>query len=211
MSKMIKCKTCNAEIASSAKKCPSCGAKNKKPIYKKWWFWVLAVIVVGSIAGGAGNSESSNGGAIASNSESNGKTNDTVSEEVKEFYAVGEEVKLGDNVLIVNSVEKSAGSEWDKPKDGCEFVIVNVTIKNGGSSEISYNPYDFDMQNSQGQITDQAFTTINTDTALSCGNLAAGGQVSGTIAFEQPVGDEGLVLKYKANMFSNKEIKVKLN
>ena len=67
MSKMIKCKTCNAEIASSAKKCPSCGAKNKKPIYKKWWFWVLAVIVVGSIAGGAGNSESSNGGGLYHN------------------------------------------------------------------------------------------------------------------------------------------------
>lgn len=200
MSKMIKCKTCGNEIASSAKICPSCGAKNKKPIYKKWWVWVLAVIVLAGIAGGAGNDESSNG-----KNESNSTT------EVKEFYAVGEEVKLGDNVLIVNSVEKSNGSEWDKPKDGMEYVVVNVTIKNGGSSEISYNPFDFQMQNSQGQITDQAFTTINTDSALSSGNLAGGGQVSGTIAFEQPVGDEALVLKYKANMFSNKEVKVNLN
>ncbi|NOW20903.1 rubrerythrin [Clostridium saccharobutylicum] len=32
MSKMIKCKTCGADIASSAKTCPSCGAKNKKAI-----------------------------------------------------------------------------------------------------------------------------------------------------------------------------------
>ena len=31
MSKMIKCKTCGADIASSAKSCPGCGAKNKKP------------------------------------------------------------------------------------------------------------------------------------------------------------------------------------
>lgn len=211
MSKMIKCKTCNAEIASSAKMCPSCGAKNKKAIYKKWWFWVLAVIVVAGIAGGAGNDESSNGGSESNNTVSSGQTNDKKSEEVKEFYAVGEEVKLGDNVLIVNSVEKSSGSEWDKPKDGNEFVVVNVTIINGGSSEISYNPYDFKMQNSQGQITDQAFTTIDTETSLSNGELAGGGQVSGTIAFEQPVGDEELVLKYKANMFSNKEVKVKLN
>jgi len=35
MSKMIKCKSCSQEIASSAKSCPGCGAKNKKPIYKK--------------------------------------------------------------------------------------------------------------------------------------------------------------------------------
>jgi hypothetical protein len=24
----------------------NCGAKNKKPIYKRWWFWVLAIIFV---------------------------------------------------------------------------------------------------------------------------------------------------------------------
>ena len=67
------------------------------------------------------------------------------------------------------------------------------------------------MQNSQGQITDTAFTIIDTDTALSYGNLASGGQISGTLTFEQPVGDEALVLKYQPNAFSSKEIKVKLN
>lgn len=208
MAKIIKCKTCSSEIASSAKNCPSCGAKNKKPIYKKWWVWLIAVIVVIGIAGGG---DSSSNGTALNTTTSNEEKNNKKSEEVKEFYSVGEEVKLGNNVLIVNSVEKSNGSEWDKPKDGNEFVIVDVTIKNGGSSEISYNPYDFEMQNSKGQITDQAITTINIETSLSSGNLAAGGEVSGTIAFEQPAGDEALVLKYKANMFSNKEIKVKLN
>jgi len=57
-SKMINCKTCNAEIAASAKICPSCGAKNKKPIYKRWWFIVLvaiAVIVIGASLGGNGD------------------------------------------------------------------------------------------------------------------------------------------------------------
>lgn len=215
MAKMINCKTCGNEIASSAKTCPSCGAKNKKPIYKKWWVWLIAIIVVASIAGG-GNS--SNNETTLNDTTSNGSTlNDTTSnqettnKDVKEFYLIGEEVRLGDNILIVNSIEKSNGSEWDKPKEGYEFVIVNVTIKNGGSSEISYNPYDFKMQNSKGQITDQAFTIIDTETSLSSGNLVAGGEVSGTIVFEQPTGDEALVLRYKSNIFSNKEIKVKLN
>ncbi|MCU6061082.1 zinc-ribbon domain-containing protein, partial [Clostridioides difficile] len=31
MSKMIQCKSCSKEIASNAKSCPNCGAKNKKP------------------------------------------------------------------------------------------------------------------------------------------------------------------------------------
>ena len=63
MSKTKNCKSCNAEIATSAKVCPSCGAKNKKSIFKKWWFWlIIAVVLVGIIAvnGNSGNDEEKN-------------------------------------------------------------------------------------------------------------------------------------------------------
>lgn len=39
------CKTCGAMIAKKAKKCPQCGAKNKKPVYKRIWFWILVIII----------------------------------------------------------------------------------------------------------------------------------------------------------------------
>nr|WP_243462948.1 DUF4352 domain-containing protein [Mesobacillus boroniphilus] len=91
--------------------------------------------------------------------------------------------------MTVTKVEKSAGSEFDQPKDGHEYVVVTVEIENAGDENISYNPFDFKMANSQGQIVDQAFTTIDTSTALQSGELAPGGKVSGTIAFEQPAGD----------------------
>lgn len=59
--KMTNCKACGQEIASSAKACPNCGAKVKKPIYKKWWFWVIIfVVVLGVIAGASGEDESTN-------------------------------------------------------------------------------------------------------------------------------------------------------
>lgn len=47
--KMTTCRFCGAEIAASAKTCPHCGGKNKKPFYKKWWFWVIAVIFVAAV------------------------------------------------------------------------------------------------------------------------------------------------------------------
>lgn len=61
-SKMQKCKACGNEIASSAKQCPQCGAKNSKPIFKKWWFWVIVVIFIAIIAGknNSGNNIDSN-------------------------------------------------------------------------------------------------------------------------------------------------------
>ena len=51
MSKLIKCKTCTTEMASSATTCPKCGAKNKQPIYKKWWFYVVIILIIGALAG----------------------------------------------------------------------------------------------------------------------------------------------------------------
>ncbi len=62
---MIKCKTCGTEIAKSAKACPSCGAKNKKPIYKRVWFWAVIVIlflIILSNIGGNDNKDSSSSG-----------------------------------------------------------------------------------------------------------------------------------------------------
>lgn len=51
--KVTQCKVCGQEMANNSKSCPYCGAKNKRPIYKKWWFWVIVVfIVIGTASSG---------------------------------------------------------------------------------------------------------------------------------------------------------------
>ena len=60
--KMGVCKHCGAEIAVSAKTCPQCGGKNKKPIYKRGWFIALCVIVVIAAVSSAGGDESAPAG-----------------------------------------------------------------------------------------------------------------------------------------------------
>lgn len=58
MSNKIKqCKVCGKDIATSTKVCPYCGARNKKPIYMRWWFILLAVLIVLSIIGGLGGTD----------------------------------------------------------------------------------------------------------------------------------------------------------
>ena len=54
----MKCKKCGQELDKQAVICVNCGCKVKKPIYKKWWVWVLVavvVIAVGSAATGSGD------------------------------------------------------------------------------------------------------------------------------------------------------------
>lgn len=191
-------------------------------IFKKWWFWLIAVIIVIALAGGGGEEESATKvdkaaetSAQAEKDEKAVETSTSAENEeeappVKEEFSVGEKVQLGDNVLTVTKAEKSAGSEYDQPKDGHEYVVVTVVIENAGDENFSYNPFDFKMSNSQGQILDQAFTTIDTNTSLQSGELAPGGKVTGTIAFEQPAGDSGLQLQYTPSFWSDKTIKVNL-
>ena len=68
--KIINCKECGKQISRNAKICPGCGAKNKKPIYKRFWFWLIVVvtfIIIGAAVGSRNNTNNN------SNDNSNNK------------------------------------------------------------------------------------------------------------------------------------------
>ena len=80
--KMVICRNCNATIAQNAKICPSCGAKNKQPFYKKTWFIVLVVIgIIGALASGDDGKEEKTSGekdvVIEQSAESQNETSVT--------------------------------------------------------------------------------------------------------------------------------------
>src|SRR5690625_1774410 len=174
--------------------------KKKKPFYKRWWVWLVAIIIVIAIASGGGEDEERKGVETASDEKEKSE------DEEKTEFDIDEKVELDNRVIQVTDVEKSDGDDFDKPKEGNEFVIVHVSIENNGDKEVSYNPLDFKMKNSNGQIEDTTFTTIDSDSSLSSGDLAPGGNVSGTLAFEQPIDDEELQLIFEASFWSDKEI-----
>ncbi|WP_226654823.1 DUF4352 domain-containing protein [Pseudalkalibacillus hwajinpoensis] len=131
-------------------------------------------------------------------------------EEKDKVYKVGDVVQMNDKELTVIKVEKSNGNEYSNLKSGDEYVIVSVKITNNSKKEISYNPYDFEMSNSKGQIFQQSFSSIHEDTALHYGELVPGGTVEGTVVFEQPKDDEKLQLQYTVNFWRDRMIRVDL-
>lgn len=194
--------------------------QEKKPLWKKWWFWLIVVVFVGVIGTSASQNEEPKKSenptkqqvesTETDQKESDKETSDKEEESTTEEFYIGDEIVMGDYVLTVDNTKKSAGSEFDKPKKGNQFLIISVTIKNNGEEEISYNPYDFTVQNGNGQVNDITFTTVNTDTALDYGKLIAGGSVSGTLAFEVPKDDKNLLLRYQPDFWSDKEIQIHL-
>lgn len=116
MAKIIKCKTCGADMASNAKSCPGCGAKNKKPFYTKFWFWVLVLFVIG-VAGNPSSSSSSND-AVVSNNQTTKK---------EKFEIVGD-----------------VTSESDQFATYISGVIKNNSGKDCSYVQITFNMYDAD-------------------------------------------------------------------
>lgn len=148
--KLKVCKHCGAQIARSAKTCPSCGGKNSKPFYLKWWFITIVVLVLLTAIGGTGSSTSSvtqTGGQAKISSVANATPKPTPTPKEYITYSIAEmmddlntnALKATDkyknqNVRITGrlNVIDSSGKYISIVRDDTMYEIVGVTcyIKN---------------------------------------------------------------------------------
>lgn len=130
-SNLTKCKTCGKEIAKTAKVCPSCGAKVKAPVYKKWWFWLIMIIVIGSLGSSPENTTNINSSTLVS-------SNNT---ETEIIYNIGDTVSTNTFELTLTNVElkNKVGTEYlnSTPAEGGIYVAVKWKYKNISNEPIS--------------------------------------------------------------------------
>ena len=132
MSKMKNCKSCGAEIAVSAKSCPKCGAKNKKPIWKRWWVWILAVIILFAAIGSIGGNSNTN------NSSSSADIDNTAVQEPINYIAVS----VADMMDMLNTNALKAENTYN----GQYLEItgrLNVIDSNGSYIALYGGDFDF--------------------------------------------------------------------
>lgn len=139
--------------------------KVKKPFYKKWWIWAIAVIVVFAFAQGGGDAETT---ADASTAESSPAAKDSspadktpAKEEPKSepeapAYKIGDKVAVGDIEYVINDKMTTAkvGPSIAPTKASGEFVIIDVTLKNNGNEAVTVDSSFFKLQ--QGEKTFEA-------------------------------------------------------
>ena len=189
MSKLVKCKSCDAEIAKSAKACPQCGAKNKHGCLSSILgvlvlFFVLIVIIV-AIGGDDEPTVAPNGG-----SEGQSQTSQTNASSVETTagsnsgFGVGERVEMNNIYVTLDNVTESQGSTYNTPAEGNVFIICEFTIENDSSSALtissmlSFTAYadDYAVSYSLGGM-------METDKQQLDGTVAAGKKMNGTVAF----------------------------
>ncbi|MGU9356181.1 Ltp family lipoprotein [Clostridium perfringens] len=118
MSKMKKCKVCSKEIASNAKTCPECGAKNKKAIYKRPWFIILAIIIIIGAVGGSSYEDSTvaNNETISEVEQNQDKEISNNQGEEKDVLVKENEEKVEEKEEKVEEVPKEYKSALRKAK-----------------------------------------------------------------------------------------------
>lgn len=180
----------------------------KKAIYKRWWFWVLAVIVlfilIGALSGGGETSQSGS------------TNNETKAETEKTDYKIGEPVPRGDTTITVNKVTKDweSTNQFDKPTNaGSIFVVVNVTLQNNGDKDMNLSGiYDFKLEDADGVQRSEALGGIGLNKLGSVSSLAPNGKVSADLIFEVPqTATSQMRLHYKPLLsFSSKQATIEL-
>lgn len=113
-------------------------------------------------------------------------------------FKVGQLVKVGDTWdVTINSVKTSTGTEFDTPKPGNVFLLIDVSLKNISSQELTASSLlMFTLRDSTGQQYTETFTSFTTSPE---GKTPAGSPVRGTLPYEVPTSVHAFQLAFQAD------------
>lgn len=165
MAKMIQCKSCSREIASSAKACPGCGAKNKKPIYKRPWFIIVAfLIIVGAIGDALGSSDTTTTNSGTSETKQEVSEKETAKEAATESIPTEYKSALKKAEVYAGTMSMSKSKLYDQltseygekfPAEAAQYAIDNIEADWKENALKKAKTYQESMSMSTSKIYDQ--------------------------------------------------------
>lgn len=200
MVKLIKCKSCGQEIAKTAKTCPHCGAKNKKPSIVGIILLVLGIILIISALGGGNDDEPQKVGSNNSDTTA-GQSNEP------QKFTVGDKVKLGDVVVTLVNVSESSGKDYTKPTDGNVFVLCEFEIENNSDKDIVVSSIMSFETYIDNYTTNQSLSALLcTDKTQLDGTVAAGKKMNGVIGYEASQDWNEVEIRFTPDFWAGKDI-----
>ncbi|MED0680650.1 DUF4352 domain-containing protein [Aneurinibacillus thermoaerophilus] len=190
--------------------------KPKKPFYKKWWFWVLAVIVIGAIGSGGEDQSQQTQTAQqtpqpAAQPQQNAQPASAPTEAQKteapapaKTYKVGEVVPVEKFTYTVNKVsnQKKIGNDFMNKTTEGTFLVINVSIKNGDKEARMMDTSLFKIKDANGTEYDpfaEGDMYVNKD-PLFLSNVNPGLTKKANIVFELPTDAKGLQLEVNSGV-----------
>ncbi|HEX6543612.1 MAG TPA: DUF4352 domain-containing protein [Ktedonobacterales bacterium] len=157
---------------------------------------ILAVVIM------ACGSSANTGTSVGSSGDNQNNSN---SSNTSKHFKVGDQVKVGDTFIVtINSFKTSPGDEFDKPKSGNVFVVVDLSIKNVSKDEQNISSLlQFTLKDSTGQKYTE---TILSNATPPDGKLAAGDVIKGQIAYEVPKAQHDFTFAFEADIISSGQV-----
>jgi hypothetical protein len=197
--------------------------KRKKPIYKRVWFWVAVVVVLGVIGAASGGSKSAAdpssavgapSSSVADSSSqaaapSSSAAATTKAAPTKQAAGIGTPVRDGKFEFTVNGVDCSKATIGDSPyltKDAQGvFCIVSMHVANIGDKAQTFDASSQEASNAAGQkySADSSAAMYLGDAGNSfLEQINPGNAVDGQIVYDVPAGTQLTQLELHDSMFS---------
>lgn len=211
------CKHCQTEIPKKAKVCPNCRKKQGGKL--KWIIIaIIALILIGSMAGGSEDEKSNVGETTNQSTNKNESTSsnkesvvDAV-EEKDEYIYVGDafeknglKITLNDAVVDFQDYENEYG--WNTPTDGMKYIMASFTFENTSDTDKYVSIYDFDCYADNTNCEEKY--GLDDDDFVNT-NLSSGRNVSFKVYFEVPVDAESIELEYELNSWTSDKAIIKI-
>ena len=205
-------------------------AKKKKSIFKRWWFWVIAVIVLFALVPtddaeeGASESDKAPKTAVESESEEEGaeavveeeEAPEEVAEPEPEAPGIGDVVKVGDFEVTLHgsSTASNVGGEYGQNAQGT-FLLVELTIKNIGNKAVTVDSSQFKLLHDGVEFNSDGTAALyaNDDNSLFLTSINPGNSITSILPFdvsEEAANSDGLVVQISEGLFSSKSANIEL-
>ena len=127
-----------------------------------------------------------------------------------ETFSIGEQIKLGDYVLTVNSVEHCVSkNEFSQPESGNKFIVADISQENVGSASRDYNLWYFTLQDNKDYSYQTAFSACK-EPSFDSGTLQPEMKTRGYITFEIPEGNQAIKLIFTPDWLGTEQIIIEL-
>lgn len=211
------CKHCKTEIPYEAKVCPNCRKKQKGGILKWTLIAIIALVVIGAVAGSGEDPDKasdSNPQKVeelskpdSENKETESKENEEnsdaqVEKEPKNEFKVGDVVETSDLKIYYNGAEEyESDNQFIQPEEGNVYYKMDFEFENISNSDQYVSSWDFECY-ADGYDMEQSYIDgMDLDATLSPGK-----KTKGSVFFEVPIDSEEIILEYETNYWTEDKI-----
>ena len=180
-------------------------AKARKPLYKRWWVWLVGIVglivvglivIIGSATGGSGGETEV--GPIKPDAEQPADAPTDATGET-ERPGIGDSASWSGfgsgGTVTLNSVRRITSPEsptGTSPENG-SYLVADVTVE-AADGTVSGNPLFWVVQSEDGTTYPADITALASQ--IDSAQMAAGRQTRGEVAFDAPEG--ALLLDYRS-------------